>query len=158
MKKFLCILAAVVLIAAVLVGCGKSNVSTNVPAKYVDDFAKDYATDVKVDAEGNVSYTFTPEKYEEFIDDYRLSVRKEAEEDIKTYGQYSYLTDDGTEYIVGVMPEAYDEAACKAEAEVIGKKAIKFVMNTDHPQNSIKVTYRNCNNDEVYFTIEVTAD
>lgn len=162
MKKILAITFAVLMTVAILAGCAKSteasSVSTNVPAKYVDDFAKKYASDVKVDDDGNVSYSFTDEQYKEFERDYRSEVKNEAEAQIQTYGQYSYLTDDGTEYVVGIMPEAYDEAACKAEAEVVGKQAIKFVMNTDHPQNTIKVTYENCQNNEDFFTIEVTAD
>lgn len=162
MKKILAITFAVLMTVAVLAGCAKSteptSISTNVPAKYVDDFAKKYASDVKVDDDGNVSYSFTDEQYEEFERDYRAEVKDEAEAMIQTYGQYSYITDDGTEYVVGIMPEAYDEEACKAEAEVVGKQAIKFIMNTDHPQNTIKVTYENCQNNEDYFTIEVAAD
>ncbi|MBQ3416507.1 MAG: hypothetical protein IJH32_01550 [Ruminococcus sp.] len=162
MKKILAITFVLLMIVAVLAGCakkaGETAVSTNVPAKYVDDFAKKYASDVKVDDDGNVSYSFTDEQYEQFENDYRSEVKKEAEAQIQTYGQYSYITNDGTEYIVGIMPEAYDEEACKAEAEVVGKYAIKYIMNTDHPQNTIKVTYENCQNNEDYFTIEVSAD
>lgn len=161
MKKILAIAFAVLMTVAILAGCAKDTaaaVSTSVPAKYVDDFAKKYASDVKVDDDGNVSYSFTPDQYAEFERDYRAEVKKEAESEIKTYGQYSYITDDGTEYVVGIMPEAYDEASCKAEAEVAGKQAIKYIMNTDHPQNTIKVTYENCQTNEDYFTIEVTAD
>lgn len=163
MKRFLLTALAVLMIVAVLAGCGKSSgssasVSTTVPAKYVDDFAKSYASDVQVDSNGNASYTFTQEKYEEFEKAYRTEVKDEAESQIKTYGQYSYLTDDGTEYVVGVMPEGYDEESCKAEAEVVGKTAIKYILNTDHPQTTIKVTYKNCQTNEDFFTIEVTAD
>lgn len=162
MKKILAIACVVLMTVAILAGCAKdtaaASVSTTVPAKYVDDFAKKYASDVKVDDNGNVSYSFTEEQYENFERDYRSEVKDEAEAMIETYGQYSYITDDGTEYIVGIMPEAYDEEACKAEAEKVGKQAIKFIMNTDHPQNTIKVTYENCQNNEDYFTIEVAAD
>ncbi|MBQ6153228.1 MAG: hypothetical protein IJJ15_05740 [Ruminococcus sp.] len=161
MKKILVLAIAVLMTVVVLAGCGKDTaaaVSTTVPAKYVDDFAKKYASDVKVDDDGNVSYSFTPDQYEEFERDYRSEVKDEAEAMIETYGQYSYITDDGTEYIVGIMPEAYDEEACKAEAEKVGKQAVKYIMNTDHPQTTIKVTYENCQNSEDYFTIEVSAD
>lgn len=162
MKKTIFMLLAALMVVAVLAGCAKnaqsSSVTTTVPAKYADDFAKSYASDVKTDENGNVSYSFTEEKYEEFAKAYRTEVKDKAEKMIQTYGQYSYLSDDGTEYVVGIMPEAYDEAACKAEAEVVGKQAIKYVLNTNHPQTTIKVTYQNCQTNEKFFTIEVTAD
>ena len=69
MKKILVLAIAVLMTVVVLAGCGKDTaaaVSTTVPAKYVDDFAKKYASDVKVDDDGNVSYSFTPDQYEEF--------------------------------------------------------------------------------------------
>lgn len=158
MRKIFAIVAAVLLIAAVLCGCGNKTVTTSVDAKYVDDFAKNYASDVKADDNGNVSYEFTPEKYEEFISDYNRVVRDESLEDLNTGHQYVYLSQDGAELSVGVKPDEYDEDTCRAEAEQMGKDVMKYNMNVENPTGKISVTFENANTGDEYFTIEVTED
>lgn len=165
MKKFLCVAAAVLLIASLLAGCGKT-VKTTVDAKYADDFAKNYASDISVDDDGNVSYEFTSDKYEEFLEDYYEEVESESKQIIidyeeadpdTTYGQYVYYNPDITEIIVGVMPNSYDEAHCREEAQQVGELALKYQMNTKDPKGSLTVTYENCNTGDDYFTITVEA-
>lgn len=158
MKRFLSIAVVVLMIAAVFSACGRPNVTTTVDAKYVDDFAKGYASDIKTDDDGNTTYEFTADQYDKYMNDYRSAVKDEYVKDIKTPGQYSYISEDAQSLIIGVDPDSYDEETCRAEAEQAGKAAMKVNMNSKNPSGKIAVTVENANTAEDYFTIEVTAD
>lgn len=157
MKRLICAVMAVLMICALFAGC---TVKTNVDAKYSDGFADDYASGKKVDKDGNVSYEFENDKYEQFVSDYYEEVKEESRLEIKSSGQYSYYNPEITEIVVGVTPEAYEELgedALKAEAVSVGEAALKFQMNMKNPKGSLTVTYRNANTSEDYFTITVEA-
>ncbi len=157
MKRIFCTLLAVLMIAALFAGC---KVNTTVEPKYVDDFANDYAEATEVDKDGNISYEFQADKYEEFVDDYYEEVKEDSRLEIKSTGQYSYYNPEITEIVVGVTPESYEELGeeqLKLEAMSVGEAALKFQMNTKDPKGELTVTYRNANTSEEYFTITVTA-
>lgn len=167
MKKIFCVVFAVLMIAAVMCGCS-STVKTTVDSKYADSFAEKYADSSSVDENGNVSYEFSDEKYNEFLNDYYDEIVEDSKQIVTTDHQYTYYNEDLddagnsiTEVIVGVKPEAYaaaTEEALKAEAEEVGKSAIRYQMNTNNPTGVITVIYRNANTGEEYFRITVTAE
>lgn len=158
MKKFLCAVLAVLMMAVLFAGC---KVKTTVDPKYVDDFINDYASPDQVDENGVVTYKFeNKEIYDQFAKDYYEEVQAESRMVIESIGQYSYYNPDITEIVVGVTPESYEELgeeALKAEAQKVGEKAMKYQMNLKNPKGELTVTYRNANTAEVYFTITVTA-
>lgn len=157
MKRIFCAIVALLMVAALFTGC---KVKTTVDQKYVDDFANDYAEATEVDENGNVSYEFKGDKYEEFIDDYYDVVKEDSRLQIKSSGQYSYYNPEITEIVVGVTPEAYDELGeeeLKKEAQAVGEEALRFQMNTEKPKGELTVTYRNANTSEEYFTITIKA-
>ncbi len=158
MKKLLCVLFAILMVAVLFTGC---KVTTTVDPKYVDEFINDYASPDQVDENGAVTYQFENKNiYEQFTQDYYEKVKEDTRVEIKSATQYSYFNPDITEVIVGVTPESYEELgeeALKAEAEVVGAEAIKYQMNLQNPIEKIDVTYRNANTSEVYFTITVEA-
>ncbi len=159
MKRIICTIFAVLMLVAVLAGC---KVKTSVNSNYVDSFVENYASPDQVDKDGNVTYTFeNNEKYEQFLHDYYDEVKENSREEIKTEGQYSYYNPDVTEVVVGITPEAYEKATVeelKAEAEIVGQRALYYQMNTKDPKGELTVTYKNANTAEVYFTITVTAE
>lgn len=157
MKRLICAVLAVMMICVLFAGC---KVKTTVDAKYNDGFADNYASDKKVDKDGNVSYEFEEDKYEEFVSDYYEEVKEESRLEIESSGQYSYYNPEITEIVVGVTPEAYEELGMdnlKAEAQKVGEAALKFQMNMENPKGALTVTYRNANTAEDYFTITVEA-
>lgn len=163
MKRIFALIVVLALVCALLCSCGEKTgtIKTTVNSKYVDDYVKPYAEDVKTEENGNITYQFSDENYKKFLSDYNVKVKDEAEEKIQTYGQYSYLNPEGTEYIVGIMPEAFDKANIedlKKEAEEAGKAAIKYQMNTNKPVGKLTVIYKNCSTGDEYFRIEVEAE
>ena len=157
MKKIICTVTAVMMLALLLTGC---KVKTSVESKYVDDFVNNYA-EAQVDENGNAEYEFeNKEKYEAFVSDYYEEVKEESRLEIKSSGQYSYYNPEITEIVVGVTPEAYEELgeeALKVEAQAVGEAAMKFQMNTKNPKGEITVIYRDANTAENYFEITVKA-
>lgn len=157
MKRIICTILAVMMLAATLTGC---TVKTTVDPKYTDDFADSYASNKEVDDDGNVKYEFDKESYEQFADDYYEEVKEESRLEIQSSGQYSYYNPEITEIVVGVTPEAYEqlgEEALKTEAQKVGEAAMKYQMNLKNPKGELTVTYRNANTAEEYFTITVEA-
>lgn len=157
MKRLICTILAVMTIAVLLVGC---KVTTTVDAKYNDGYAANYASATEVDENGNVSYEFEGDKYEQFASDYYEVVKEESRLQIKSSGQYSYYNPEITEIVVGITPEAWDEMGeqeLKVEALKVGEAALKYQMNMKNPSGEIEVTYRNANTSEEYFTITVEA-
>lgn len=157
MKRIICTILAVMMLAATLTGC---TVKTTVDPKYTDDFADSYASNKEVDDDGNVKYEFDKESYEQFADDYYEEVKEESRLEIQSSGQYSYYNPEITEIVVGVTPEAYEqlgEEALKTEAQKVGESAMKYQMNLKNPKGELTVTYRNANTAEEYFTITVEA-
>ncbi len=157
MKKIICTIIAIMMLALLLTGC---KVKTSVDSKYVDDFVNDYA-EAEVDDNGNAKYEFeNKDKYEEFVSDYYEEVKEESRLEIKSSGQYSYYNPEITEIVVGVTPEAYEELgedALKAEALSVAEAAMKFQMNTKNPKGELTVIYRDANTSEVYFEITIEA-
>lgn len=161
MKKFICIICAVLLLVSVMCGCAGKTVETKVNPKYADDFVTKYADSSEVDSDGNVTYKFSDEKYEQFVEDYYDEVVADSREEIESSGQYSYYNDDITEVVVGVTPESFEsmgEQALKEEAQRVGEQALKFQMNTENPSGVVTVIYRNANTSEEYFSITVSAE
>lgn len=162
MKKIVALILIVLLAATLLTACG--NVKTTVNSKYDDGFAKDYCSDVKTDADGNKSYEFTSEKYKEFIKDYNNYVADDAKQNYydTTAGNYLILSEDGTVCRVGIAQSHFDELGmdgCKAEAEGLGKRLIKYNMNTKNPTGKMTVIYEKDNGTkEEYLRVEVSAD
>ena len=157
MKRIICTILAVMMLAATLTGC---TVKTTVDPKYTDYFADSYASNKEVDDDGNVKYEFDKESYEQFADDYYEEVKEESRLEIQSSGQYSYYNPEITEIVVGVTPEAYEqlgEEALKTEAQKVGEAAMKYQMNLKNPKGELTVTYRNANTAEEYFTITVEA-
>ncbi len=157
MKKIICTIIAVMMLALLLTGC---KVKTSVEPEYVDDFVNDYA-ESEVDENGNTNYEFkSKDKYEEFVSDYYEEVKEESRLEIKSSGQYSYYNPEITEIVVGITPEAYKELGedtLKAEAVTVGEAAMKFQMNTKNPKGELTVIYRDANTSEVYFEITIKA-
>ncbi len=157
MKRFFAALLAVMMIAVLFAGC---KVSTTVDKKYVDDFAEGYASSKEVDKDGNVSYEFEDDKYDEFAKDYYEVVKEESRLQIESAGQYSYYNPEITEVVVGITPQAWEEMgeeALKAEAQKVGETALKYQMNLKNPAGELTVIYRNANTSEEYFSIKVEA-
>lgn len=158
MKKLIGITLIILSIAVLLAGC---KVTTTVDAKYNDGFAANYASATEVDENGNVSYEFEGDKFDQFADDYYDVVKEESRLEIKSSGQYSYYNPDITEIVVGITPEAWDEmgeSELKSEAFAVGEAALKYQMNMKNPSGKIDVTYRNANTSEEYFTITIEAE
>lgn len=158
MKRVICAVLAVIMIAVLFTGC---KVKTSVDAKYADGFAENYATSKEVDDNGNVSYVFEGDKYDEFVADYYEEVKQESRLQIESSGQYSYYNPEITEIVVGITPEAWTdmgEEALRAEAQKVGEAAMKYQMNLKNPKGELEVTYRNANTSEEYFTITVEAE
>lgn len=158
MKRIICALLAVLMMAVLFASC---KVETKVDPKYVDDFVSDYASPDQVDENGVVTYKFESKKvYEQFAKDYYEEVKEESRLVIESAGQYSHYNPEITEIIVGVTPEAYEELGeeyLKAEAQKVGEEAMKYQMNLKNPKGELTVTYRNANTAEEYFTVTVTA-
>lgn len=158
MKRVICLILAVLMMAVLFAGC---KVKTTVAPEYVDDFVNNYATP-EIDEDGAVTYEFeSKKKYEEFLFDYHEAIEEDANVKIESVGQYSYYNPEVTEVIVGITPESYEELgeeAVKAEAQEVGKEALRFQMNTKNPKGELTVTYRNANTSEEYFTITVKAE
>lgn len=159
MKRIFCAVCVLLLLVVLLAGC---KVKTTVNSNYVDDFIEKYASADQVDKNGNVTYTFEDkDTYNQFLEDYYKEVKDNADEEIKSYHQYSYYNPDITEIVVGIAPEALDEMTqeeLKAEAKALGEQALYYQMNTKNPITELSVTYRNANTSEEYFTITVSAE
>ncbi len=158
MKRIICAVLAVLMIAVLFAGC---KVKTTVDPKYVDTFINDYASPDQVDENGVVTYKFANrEVYNDFADDYYEEVKEESRVEINSTIQYSYYNPEITEIVVGVTPESYEELGeetLKAEAQKVGEEAMKYQMNLKNPKGELTVTYRNANTAKEYFTITVEA-
>ena len=168
MKRFIALILAVMMIAALLCACGDSSdpnrtVKTTVSAKYDDGFAKGYATSTSTDANGNTTYEFTGEKYNDFVRDYNNTVSETIKEDIvknhdSSFGQFAYINVEKGGVIIGLNPGEYDAAYAEAEAPAYAGSAFSFFQSIENPASSVKVIYCNANNqEEVYgeFTIPI---
>ena len=164
MKRIIAALLAVLMVCALLAACGERTVKTSVDAKYDEGFAKSYAKSTGTDDNGNTTYEFTGDKYDEFVYDYRNSVAKEITSDIAskhddTYGQYAYVNVDKKAVIIGLNPGEYDAAEAEAEAPAHAENAFKVFKNLENPISTITVQYVNANDqDEVYGSFEFTAE
>lgn len=173
MKRFLLVLAAILMIGAVLCGCGKKsdgNVQTKVSAKYDDSLAKKYATSSSTNDKGEVVYEFTEENYKKYTEQHNNTLSKDMQAEIASqhkgtddeavkYGEYAYINEEKKAVIVGVHDYEYDEAVAKQESEVAAKYGFKYFQNIKDPVDTIKVLYVDCNNQETVFgSFEYTAD
>ena len=169
MKRIIAIIMAVLMLSALLAACGDNSdpnrkVTTTVSTKYDDGFAKSYANSVKTDSDGNTTYEFTGEKYDEFTYDYKNNLAKSISEEVasrheSTYGEYAYINTEKKAVIIGLNPGEYDEEVCKSEAPTYAEYGFYFFKNLEQPVSSIKVQFVNANNqDEVYGSFDFNAD
>lgn len=169
MKKLFAVILAVAMVAALLCACGKDNktdeaVTTTVEAKYDDGFAKDYASSVSTDSNGNTIYEFTDEKYDEFENAYKNSLNQSMEKEVaaehdEVYGQFIYIKPEENSVIVGLNEGDYDEATAAKEAELIADDAFKYFQNLRQPVDNIKVVFCFANDQSVvYGTYEFSAE
>ena len=161
MKKIIALILIVLVAAVLLTACG--SVKTTVDSKWDDGFAKNYASDVKTDADGKTSYEFTDDQYKEFTTWYSKDVRSQAVEDVlgNENGQYTSLNADGTEFVVGINSDYVEKVGideCKKEAQEAGQIVMKYNMNTKNPTGKLTVIYRDANTGKDYFAIDVTAE
>ena len=162
MKRTFALLLAILMLAATLAACGSKTVKTTIDAKYDDGFAKSYADSTSVDSDGNTTYEFTEEQYEQFTNDYRNSVSSDITGDIadtheEAYGEFAYISEEKKAVIVGVHTDEYDEETAKAEAAIAAENAFRYFQSISNPVSTISVIYCNANNqDEVFGTFEFT--
>ena len=138
-------------------------VTITVDSKWDDGFAKNYASDVKKDADGKTSYEFTDDQYKEFMIWYSKDVRSQVVNDVldQENEQYTSLNDDGTEFVVGINSDYVEKMGvdqCKKEAQEAGQIVMKYNMNTKNPTGKLTVIYRDANTGRDYFAIDVTAE
>ena len=161
MKRFIAIILAVLMVTALFAACGDSNdpnrkVKTTVSTKYDDGFAKSYANNVTTDSNGNTTYEFTGEKYDEFVYDYNNNLSKSITEEVASrhdsnYGEFAYINAERKAVIIGLNPGEYDEEVCSAEAPVYAEYGFRYFQNIESPVTSIKVLFCNANDqNEVY--------
>lgn len=164
MKRFFAIILAAVLVAAVLCACGDDAIKTTVESKYDDGFAKDYASNVSTDSNGNTVYEFTDEKYEEFTTDYKNSLNTDIESDIAAgheaaYGQFAYINEADHAVVVGLNDGEYDEATAQAEADKAAEYGFKYFQNLREPVDTLTVKFVFANDQSVVFgSFEYTAE
>ena len=169
MKRLFALLLAVLMIGAVLAACGDSKdsgstVKTVVSKQYDDGYAKDYASKTTTDENGNTTYEFSSEKYDEYLTDHSNVVAREITSDVKEqmgedYGQYSYIKVSEKAVIIGVNPGKYDAAKAEAAAPSYAASAFKVFQSIEEPVSTITVKYVNANDQsEVYGTFEVSAN
>lgn len=170
-KKLMIIIGAAVVVVALIVllivmMCS-GNVKTTVPPKYADGYAEKYAQEKTVDDDGNITYEFAEEKYDEFVKDYHEAIKEESRDNLKTVHQYTHYNlkdvDDEANYgiVVGISKETYDEIGeetLKAEATELAQAAIKYQMNTQSPATEIPVTYRDSSTGDEFFRITVSVE
>jgi len=169
-KKLIIIIAAVVvaialIVLAVVIFSG-NEVKTTVPQKYADGYAEKYAQNKTVDDDGNITYEFEDDKYDEFVKDYHEAIKEESRDNLKTVHHYTHYNlkdvDDEANYgiVVGISKETYEEIGeetLKAEANELAQAAIKFQMNTESPATEIPVTYRDSATGDEFFKITVSV-
>ncbi|MDO4748834.1 MAG: hypothetical protein Q4A12_06645 [Eubacteriales bacterium] len=164
MKRLICALFAILMMSVLFAGC---TVETTVNPQYVDPIAENYASATEVDDDGNITYEFEEEQYDEFLTDLHEVVKEESREYVDSPKQYTHYnlkdSDDEENYgiVVGITKETYEEFGeedLKEEAKRVGESAVKFQMNTEDPAKELPVSYRDSSTGEVFFTITVTAE
>ena len=152
MKRFLLLMLAVVMAAAVLCACGenKKAVKTTVEAAYDDGYAADYASGSSKDSDGNTVYEFDEEGYNNFIRDYNNTLSRQMTEQVSAqheekYGEYIYINVEKNAVIVGVHPEEFDQDTAQAEADSIADYGRKYFKNVENPSDSFSVIYCDAN-------------
>ena len=171
MKRFIALLLAVMMTAAVLCACGNSgDVKTSVPSKYDDGFAENYAKSNSTDDNGNKVYEFTKDQYDDYTKKHKSSLDAEVTKEIAIrhpstgdeatpYGEFVYINDEKKAVIVGVHPEQYDEATAKEEAATAAEYGFKYFQNLKDPVDSIKVLYTDAADQEnVLGSFDFTAE
>lgn len=172
MKKFLCVLLAVLLIGFVFAGCNNDDdhsdknsndgnveddklITIVVEEEYIDDFADAYAVKKTTSLNG-VKYKFKEKAYEKFISDYHEEVKNQSQLLLISVWTYSYYNLDSSEIIVGLADGEYEkrgEDALKEEAQAIGQASLQYDAYQLEPDGKVDVTYRNANTADEYFTI-----
>ena len=77
MKRLICALFAILMMSVLFAGC---TVETTVNPQYVDPIAENYASATEVDDDGNITYEFEEEQYDEFLTDLHEVVKEESRE------------------------------------------------------------------------------
>ena len=158
MKRLLSIIMCAIMISALLSACGNSGVTITLNDKYKNPLADELSSSSKKDDSGNTVYTFTKPQYIRYTDELMKKVTSEFKEVLKDTATYSYLIESGTELVVGIEDDAYDEAECRAQAETIGKIALMYNYSTLESTGTVAVTYENCFTGEKYFIKSVSKN
>ncbi|MCR5690469.1 MAG: hypothetical protein K6G71_09495 [Clostridiales bacterium] len=166
MKRLFALILAVAALAALLCACGesKSTVTTTVNSKYDDGYAKPYASNTKLDENGNTVYEFTEDQYKDYTQDHNNSLSKDMQKDVAAkhkdaYGEFIYINEDKKAVIVGIHEKEYKEKTAQEEAKLISEYGFKYFQNLQTPVNTISVIFCNANNQaEEYGRFEFTAE
>lgn len=162
MKKIFAVILAILMIGALLAACGSKTVKTTVSKTYDDGYAKDFANTAKTDDNGNTTYEFTDEKYDDYIYRHNNVVSQEISKEIvarhgSTFGQFVRLDGEKNAVVIGLNPGEYDASIAAEEAPVLGAKAWPYFQSLEKPVSSISVLYVNANNqDEVYGSFDIS--
>lgn len=157
MRKFIPIIICFLLIGIIMSGCDGSTVTITVNSKYENELADQLSSEKSLDDNGDTVYTFTKPKYIEYIEKLLEKIRTDFRDVISHNATYSYLNEDGTELVVGVDKEVFDETECKEQAQKIGELALIYNASTLQHSGKVSVTYENCFTGEEFFKTNVTA-
>ncbi len=164
MKRSLTVLTAVMLLAVLLCACGKKNITTSVAPAYDDGVAADYAEKVATDENGNQTYEFTPDQYEEYTRVHNNTISADMEQEVagkhdEPYGEYIYINEEKQAVYVGIHADEYDPDTAQAEAASLADQAWKYFKSIENPVSKISVIYCNAGDQsEEYARFDFTAE
>ena len=157
MQKIISLILIVLIVGTVLSGCGSSNVTVTIAEQYENELADELASEKTVNEEGKTVYTFTKPQYIAYVEKLMEKVKTEFRDFISDTATYSYLNEDGTQLVVGVESEKYNETECKEQAQHIGELALIYNQSTLEHTGRVIVTYEDCFTGHEYFKSEVSV-
>lgn len=155
MQKYISILLCILILGSLLSACSSSAVSISVDSQYENSLADEIAAEKETDDEGNIVYKFSKDQYLEYAKKLMEQVKTEFREVLSDTATYSYLNEDGTELVVGIEKDLYDEEKCKAQAEKVGKIALLYNASVLDSTGKVTVSYENCFTGEEFFKSEI---
>ena len=143
MKTIIPFIVAILLIGIIMSGCDGSTVTIAINSKYENALADQLASEKSTDENGDTVYTFSKPKYIEYMEKLMEEIRTKFRGVLSHNATYSYLNEDGTELVVGVDKEVFDETECKEQAQKIGDLALIYNASTLWHTGEVKVIYEN---------------